>query len=174
MKSEKSFFDLIDKITLRYVNHVSNIASQICGEKGKKTLNVDHVIEALKRMNFTSHIKLLTSELDLSAIQKEESGIDLIVQNTQEMKDLINKRKKKNKKRKRSFDEEMELEQQKLFEQSKIDNMQILSNNYYSNILNPENNVRNIQNVNQTLLLDQIGNDLFNVSQNNNEEEDFD
>lgn len=162
------------------MNHISNVASLICAEKGKKTLNVDHVIEALKRMNFDPHIKKLTSELDLSAIEKEENANELVLQkSSQEMKDLINKQKRKVKRRKkhRDFDEDMVQEQLKLFEQSKIESMQEMNQNYYNNIFPGEAHLKgnslHLSN-NKKMRIDQIEMDLFaKESNNNHEEEDF-
>lgn len=165
---------------IRYVNHISNVASLICAEKGKKTLNVDHVIEALKRMNFESHIKKLTSELDLSAIEKEENASELVQQkSSQEMKDLINKQKRKVKKRKKNhdFDEDMVQEQLKLFEQSKLESLQEMNQSYYHNFLSIDNNLKSnalMTGNNKKMRLDQIEMDLFAKDQNNKqEEEDF-
>ncbi len=169
MKSEKSIYDLLDKITTKYVNHVSNIASEICTEKGKKTLNVDHVIQALKKMNFDNHIKKLTSELDLSALQNEDKKE--MIEDAQEMKDLINQQKKKSRKRKRQieFTEEMANEQMTLFAKAKMDNLQsLMSQN--SQELHTDNNGLKL-NGNKKMRIDEA--EIF-VSQNKNEEEDFD
>ncbi len=81
-------------------------------------MNVDHVIQALRTVGFETHIKKLTSELDL---ENEEKGKELI-EDDQEMKDLINQQKKINKKKKRpiEFTEEMVNEQMKLFASADI------------------------------------------------------
>ena len=71
VKADRNIYQLIDKISRRYVNYVSSLGSQICTKNGKKTLNIEHILEALKAMNFDNHIKLLTKEL----INLEKNGI---------------------------------------------------------------------------------------------------
>jgi hypothetical protein len=184
------------------VNHISTIASQVCTEKGKKTLNVDHVIQALKLMNFENHIKKLTSELDLTACQNEEKGKE-IIEDAQEMKDLINQQKKKNKKKKRpiEFTEEMANEQLNLFASANImmavgDSRNGTNGNHHNHHNHDNHNhddhhtasevehdfrSSDIQdsnskrvNGNKKMRLDQIENDLFAYTKNKNEEIDFD
>lgn len=154
------------------MNHVSNIASQICTEKGKKTLNVDHVIQALKTMNLDSHIKKLTSELDLSALQNEEKKE--MIEDAQEMKDLINQQKKKSRKRKRQieFTEEMANEQMTLFAKAKMDNLQnIILTQSQSQEFSAEPTNGMIVNGHKKMRIDEK--DIFS-SKNQNEEVDFD
>lgn len=185
-KCEKSIYDLLDKITTKYVNKISNIASQICTEKGKKTLNVEHVIEALRHMNFEDHIKKLSSELDLSSCSNEDK-VKEIFEDSQEMKDLINQQKKKAKKRKRNieFTEEMANEQLILFAKAKMDhdfkafNNQEIPNNFDgdNNRTNGDNNFNGSGHINtlsasEGNLMKKYGGDLF-ASENKNEE-DFD
>ena len=64
-------------------------------------------------LGFDSHIKKLTSELDL---ENDDKGKELI-EDAEEMKELINQQKKVSKKKKRAieFTEEMANEQMKLF-----------------------------------------------------------
>lgn len=112
-------------MTIRYVNHISEVASRICNERGKKTLNVDHILDALKQIGFDSHIKKLQSELDFN--QSHEAQ-ELGHGNTQEMKERINKKKKtKKKKEKFEISEEMIEEQKRLFEESRnmLDNDEV-------------------------------------------------
>ena len=166
---------------IRYVNQISTIASHICTEKGKKTLNVDHVIQALKTMNFENHIKKLTSELDLSACQNEEKSKE-IIEDAQEMKDLINQQKKKNKKKKKpvEFTEEMANEQLNLFAKANMmmtstvgDNTEVISvsSGGINNINFEDQSLR--VNGNKKMRLD-IEKDIFSSNLNNNEEVDFD
>ena len=155
------------------MNKISNIASQICTEKGKKTLNVEHVIEALRQMNFEDHIKKLSSELDLSACNNEDK-VKEIFEDAQEMKDLINQQKKKTKKRKRNieFTEEMANEQLILFAKAKMDHdFKVGGNNTNGN--NPDNTVNsNIHAMDTKIVLEKFGEDLF--TSDNKNEEDFD
>ncbi len=167
----------------------------MCTEKGKKTLNVDHVIQALKLMNFENHIKKLTLELDLTACQNEEKGKE-IIEDAQEMKDLINQQKKKNKKKKRpiEFTEEMANEQLNLFASANImmavgdsrNGSNGINGNHHtssevqSNITDKssdkflqDSNYKKV-NGNKKMRLDQIENDLFAFTKHKSEEIDFD
>jgi len=94
---------------------------------------VDHIIEALKQINFDSHIKNLQAELDLTALQNEDATTNnlskkestAVIEDSMGMKDLINK-KRKSKKEKKTFEftEDLLNEQMELFEKSKMENMQ--------------------------------------------------
>jgi hypothetical protein len=173
MKCEKQIYDLLDKMTTKYVNHLSLVASQICTDKGKKTLNLDHVIQALKTMNFESHIKKLSSELDLSALQNEEKGKELI-EDAQEMKDLINQQKKKNKKKKRTieFTEEMANEQLNLFAKANLMmNSSEINQEEAAHYINYDENSLKL-NGNKKMKLDLQEKNLFSVDKE--EEVDFD
>ena len=85
----------------------------------------------MKLINFDSHIKKLQAELDLNALQNEDSNnlskkeSTAIIDDSMGMKDLINK-KRKSKKEKKTFEftEDLLNEQMELFEKSKMENMQ--------------------------------------------------
>jgi hypothetical protein len=128
------------------------------------------VIQALKQMNFDSHIKLMTSEMDLAVLQNEEKSKE-IIEDAQEMKDLNNKHKKKNKKKKRQHElnEDMINEQMELFEKSKLENMNLM----YSQIESTVNKEYMLMNNNKKMKLDEIEQELFS-SCTKNEEIDFD
>ncbi len=51
----------------RYVDFLALKESDVITFKGKKTLNADRIIEALKLINFDSLINNLEEELDLNA-----------------------------------------------------------------------------------------------------------
>ena len=68
---------------------MSSLGSQIYSTKGKKTLNIEHILEARKAMNFNNHIKALMKEL-LELRMSEEKYED-----HSNMKKLINRNKKK-------------------------------------------------------------------------------
>jgi histone H3/H4 len=113
--------DLIDKLTIRYITYLSQISSDICNESGKKTLNINHILEALKKLGLESHIKLLQAELKLDVSQE---ALELGQNEVDEMKDRINQKKKKRKDKKKNdieFNEELKNEQMKLFEMSRIE-----------------------------------------------------
>lgn len=185
----------------RYVDYISTKATEVCTSYGKKTLNIDHILEALKLINFNSHIKKLQGELDFDKIinekddnlsNKKESQ-NLIYEDSIGMKDLINK-KRKNKKDKKAFQysEDMLNEQMELFEKSKMENMQNIlmkggcttlalneeEDNYTlnTNIKNCKEGNFNIKNgQNKKLNLDIIEKNLFaNEKKEYQEEVDFD
>jgi hypothetical protein len=172
IKSEKSLVDIIDKIStkyvtskFRYINHISNIASKICTDKGKKTLNVDHVIEALTQMDFNNHIKLLTSELDLS--QMKEDDVEGVLKSSTDMKELINKQKRPRKQKpKYEYNEDDINLQMELFEKSKMESLQQFMNSQSENYYEMEGGVKKRR-------IDQCEKDLFEKNKND-QELDFD
>ena len=102
VKGEKNIYPLIDKISLTYINYLSSLGFQICSNNGKKTLNIEHILEALKTMNFNKHIKLLTSELSIKEMEndeKEEKEMDVKYEDNMYVKQLINRKKKSNKRK---------------------------------------------------------------------------
>ena len=172
VKADRNIYQLIDKICIRYVNYVSSLGSQICTTKGKKTLNVEHILDALKAMNFNNHIKALTKEL----LELEKNGMteEGKYEDHTNVKQLINKNKKKTGKRKRQFEteeekEEMAREQMMLFEMARQEQMNSLMNHQKENTTNMVPNVVSSNNGNG------ISNeeDIFK-NENNNDEVDFD
>lgn len=161
VKADRSIYQLIDKISIRYVNYISSLGSQICTKNGKKTLNIEHILEALKVMNFDNHIKLLTKELinlEKSGIKEEEEkeGKESKYEDHTFVKQLINKNKKKTGKRKRQFEteeekEEIAREQKELFEMARKEQMsqELLkySQQNLSSIVNTQMNQNTINNV---------------------------
>ena len=131
VKGEKNIYPLIDKISLTYINYLSSLGFQICSKNGKKTLNIEHILEALKTMNFNKHIKLLTSELSIKEMenedQLEEKELEIKYEDHMNVKQLINRKKKTNK-RKRPYEtqedlEELAREQREMFEQARLEQM---------------------------------------------------
>jgi hypothetical protein len=152
---------------------------------GKKTLNIDHILEALNLINFNSHIKKLQGELDLNNMENEDNSVTkkesngLVVEDSIGMKDLINK-KRKNKKDKKVFEysEDMLNEQNQLFEKSKLENMQLMrgtsSTGNMNNISTTIDNAVLNEN-NKKLKLDIMEKNLFANNKKAYEEEvDFD
>lgn len=176
---------LIHKLIIRYVDFLALKATEVCTSNGKKTLNVDHIIEALKLINFDSHIKKLQAELDLNALQNEENNNLIKKDSTNNiegaigMKDLINK-KRKSKKDKKTFEftEDLLNEQMELFEKSKMENMQncLFEGISVNNIPNQTGRIiRNgeafLLNSNKKLKLDIIEQDLFAKERKSSQEE---
>ena len=131
VKGEKNIYPLIDKISLTYINYLSSLGFQICSKNGKKTLNIEHILEALKTMNFNKHIKLLTSELSIKEMENEdkaeEKELEIKYEDHMNVKKLLNK-KKKTSKRKRPYEtqedlEELAREQREMFEQARLEQM---------------------------------------------------
>lgn len=150
-------------------------------------MNVDHIIEALKQINFDSHIKKLQAELDLNALQNEDSNNLLkkessaIIDDSMGMKDLINK-KRKSKKEKKTFEftEDLLNEQMELFEKSKMENMQnyLYEGVSYNNIgattgrVISNGEALHLDN-NKKLKLDIIEQDLFAKKEKNSSQEEI-
>ena len=130
VKGEKNIYPLIDKISLTYINYLSSLGFQICSKNGKKTLNIEHILEALKTMNFNKHIKLLTNELSIKELENdeiEEKELENKYEDNMNVKQLINRKKKSNK-RKRAYEnqedlEELAREQREMFEQARLEQM---------------------------------------------------
>jgi hypothetical protein len=130
VKGEKNIYPLLDKISLTYINYLSSLGFQICSKNGKKTLNIEHILEALKTMNFNKHIKLLTNELSIKELENdeiEEKELEIKYEDNMNVKQLINRKKKSNK-RKRAYEnkedlEELAREQREMFEQARLEQM---------------------------------------------------
>ena len=128
VKGEKNIYPLIDKISLTYINYLSSLAFQICSNNGKKKLNIEHILEALKTMNFNKHIKLLTNKLSIKEKENDErEELEIKYEDNMNMKQLINRKKKSNK-RKRDYESKEDLEklareQREMFEQARLEQM---------------------------------------------------
>ena len=94
IKGEKNIYPLIDKISLTYINYLSSLAFQICSNNGKKTLNIEHILEALKTMDFNKYIKLLTNKLSIKEKENDErEELEIKYEDNMNMKQLINRKK---------------------------------------------------------------------------------
>ena len=147
VKGEKNIYPLIDKISLSYINYLSSLGFQICSKNGKKTLNIEHILEALKTMNFNKHIKLLTNKLSIKELENdeiEEKELEIKYEDNMNVKQLINRKKKSNK-RKRAYEnkedlEELAREQREMFEQARLEQMnQELNENIIQNQIKDNN-----------------------------------
>ena len=171
VKGEKNIYPLLDKISLTYINYLSSLGFQICSKNGKKTLNIEHILEALKTMNFNKHIKLLTSELSIKEMENDEKEeLEIKYEDNMNVKQLINRKKKSNK-RKRGYEskedlEELAREQREMFEQARLEQMNqelnenIIHNQIKDNNTDPDNNNDAPQNIDD--LLNNIENDEIN------------
>ena len=182
VRGDKNIVPMLDSISKYYVTYLSSLGSKICLESGKKTLNIEHIIEALKKMNFKNHIDLLVKDLPKGENDTEKlkilSNVSLNKNNEKEenndLKKLINKKKKRGSKKKNNFIDENEKEaikrmQDALYEEARQD----LSLHQQSQIFSSEIN----ENMNNFGNLSNIGNEVntelkdsnFSKSQNINE-----
>lgn len=116
----------MDKLTVKYINHISQISCDICNESGKKTLNINHIIAALRKSGFENHIKSLQADLNIDPNAETE---EFNTTNMEEMKEKLNQKKKKKKDKKKNdieFDEELRKEQMLLFEQSRLEAFKLM------------------------------------------------
>ena len=199
VRGDKNIVPMLDSISKYYVTYLSSLGSKICLESGKKTLNIEHIIEALKKMNFKNHIDLLVKDLPKGENDPEKlkilSNVRLNKNNEKEenndLKKLINKKKKRGSRKKNPFMDENEkeeikrmqaemyedamhdltLQQQNQFSSSEI---KLDENNYSGNNNSIGNNDISIglkdNNLNKEQNLDEYGKEIF---LNKNEENDI-
>ena len=199
VRGDRNIIPMLDSISRFYVAYLSSLGSKICLEAGKKTLNIEHVIEALRQMNFKNHIDLLVKDLPNGEKDPEKLKILTNVNLSQDdgniennnLKKLINKKKKRGSRKKNAFMDENEKEAIKkmqdamyeearndlsLQQQSQIFSSEIKLNENINNFANMNNNGNEINteikdnNFNKSQNLDEYGKNLFF---NKNEENDI-
>ena len=113
VRGDRNIIPMLDKISKLYVTHLSSLGCKICADSKKKTLNVEHIIEALKTMNFNDHIKLIVKanngETDFdkySMLEDEKKNVENKV-----LKQFINKKQKRKSRKKKCFENEDERDQ---------------------------------------------------------------
>ena len=164
-RGDKNIIPMLDSISRHYVTYVSNLGNKICLESGKKTLNIEHVIEALKQMKFKKHIDLLIKDNPNGTNESEK--IKQLTKNLNEeenkiennnIKKLINKKKKRGSRKKHVFEDENEKEtikrmQEQMYEEAMQDFSLKQQNSMpelqMSNTLNSLNNINNEFNIGQ-------------------------
>ena len=184
VKGEKAICPLIDKITIHYINYLSSLGSSICLKNGKKTLNIEHILEALNEMHFEKHIKSITNEPyfnENNNNKKNDSDDEKKNFDVMNVKQLINKKKKRSNKRKKFHLteedlEELAREQKEMFENARREQMnkiQILNNqiNVINNENNNLNNTNNINNINENIM--NSNNNYNNIINNEKKEENI-
>ena len=72
VRGDKNIIPMLDKISKLYVTHISSFGAKICTDSGKKTLNLEHILEALKQMQFNKHIERLVKDLKNSEIDSSK------------------------------------------------------------------------------------------------------
>ena len=200
VRGDKNIIPMLDSISKYYVTYLSSLGSKICLESGKKTLNIEHIIEALKKMNFKNHIDLLVKDLPKGENDPEKlkilSNVNLNKNNEKEenndLKKLINKKKKRGSRKKNPFIDENEKEEIKrmqaemyedamhdltMQQQNQLSSNEIKldeNNNYSGNNNSIGNNDISIglkdNNLNKDQNLDEYGKEIF---LNKNEENDI-
>ena len=109
VRGDKNIIPMLDKISRYYVTFISKVGAQICEDCQKKTLNLEHIFEALKRLNFKKHIELLVKELkNEEENDKDEEEDDEKKFENKNLKQMINKKKKRGGRKKKYYENEDE------------------------------------------------------------------
>lgn len=195
VRGDKNIIPMLDSISRYYVTYLSTLGSKICLQSGKKTLNIEHVIEALRKMSFKTHIDLLVKDLPKGEKDPEKLKLLTNVKLTEEnekdennnLKKLINKKKKRGSRKKKAFMDENEKElikkqQDQMYEEAlhHLSLQQQYSNDFklvensndFRNMNNNENEasseIRGNSNLNKPQNMDEYGKDiLFNKNEEN-------
>ena len=148
---------MLDKISRTYVTHISSLGAKICNDCGKKTLNLEHIFEALKVMKFDNHIELLVKDVkdfkngEIIDTSKYDNLEEEKKKENKNLKQLINKKKKRGGRKKKYFENEderaqMKLMQEKMFEDARNDMNKQQEENMMENYDNNEDNYFKEQN----------------------------
>ena len=150
IRGDKNIIPMLDKISRLYVYHLSFFGAKICTDCGKKTLNLEHIFEALKTMKFDEHIEKLVKDVkDINNGEIDTLKYDQLEEEkkkeNENLKQLINKKKKRGGRKKKYFESEeerakMKEEQEKMFEEARNDMNKKQENNIIGNIINNEKN----------------------------------
>ena len=160
-RGDKNIIPMLDSISRHYVTYVSNLGNKICLES--------HVIEALKQMKFKKHIDLLIKDNPNGTNESEK--IKQITKNLNEeenkiennnIKKLINKKKKRGSRKKHVFEDENEKETiKRMQEQMYEEAMQDFS-------LKQQNSMPELQMSNNLNSLNSINNEFSSSQKENN------
>ena len=164
VRGDKNIIPMLDRISRIYVTHISSLGAQICTKCGKKTLNLEHIFEALREMKFYKHIDLLgeglkfikSEDIDSSNYEQKEEEKN---RENKNLKQFINKKKKRGGRKKKYFENEderakMKEMQEQMFaearndmnKQQEIDMMENLGNMNNSNPNNYEDDEKDKEN----------------------------
>ena len=154
VRGDKNIIPMLDKISKTYVTYISSLGAKICNDCGKKTLNLEHILEALKVMKFHNHIELLVKDIKNGEIIDTSKYDNLEEEKKKEnknLKQLINKKKKRGGRKKKYFENEderaqMKLMQEKMFEDARNDMNKQQEENMMENYDNNEDNYFKEQN----------------------------
>ena len=184
IRGDKNIIPMLDSISRYYVTYISSLGSKICAESGKKTLNIEHVIAALKKIDFKNHIDLLVKDLPKGENDPEKLKLlSNVVLNEKDKKDeteennnlkkLINKKKKRGSRKKNPFIDENEKEyikkmQDAMYEKARQD-LSLQQQNQSSSEIKIEEKINDFGNLNSMGNENSLGSkDNNNFSQNQN------
>jgi histone H3/H4 len=148
VRGDKNIIPMLDKISRYYVTFISKVGAQICEDWKKKTLNLEHIFEALKRLNFHKHIELLAKESkNEDNNEKDEDEDDEKKFENKNLKQMINRKKKRGGRKKKYYENEDEKNdmieaENKIFEEARQEmlNEERLLNRDINNGNEDENN----------------------------------
>jgi hypothetical protein len=141
VRGDKNIIPMLDKISRYYVTFISKVGAQICEDWKKKTLNLEHIFEALKRLNFHKHIELLAKESkNEEDNDKDEEEDDEKKFENKNLKQMINRKKKRGGRKKKYYENEDEKNdmieaENKIFEEAR---QEMLNE---ERLMNKENNI---------------------------------
>ena len=141
IRGDKNIIPMLDKISRLFVYKVSSEGAEICTKWGKKTLNLEHIFEALKKLELGTHIDKLIKDVkdikngDIEPLENDQLEEEKIKEN-KNLKQLINKKKKRGGRKKKYFEnederEEMKAMQEKMFEEARNDMNKMQENNMF-------------------------------------------
>ena len=156
VRGDKNIIPMLDKISRQYVTYISSYGAKICTECGKKTLNLEHILEALKKMKFQKHIEKLVEHLKKNG-EIDTSKYDQLEEEkkneNKNLKQLINKKKKRGGRKTKCFEDEKERDEMKraqaeMFEEARNDMNRQQEQNQMENFGYAFNNGENEENEN--------------------------
>ena len=156
VRGDKNIIPMLDKISRYYVTFISKVGAQICENWKKKTLNLEHIFEALKQLKFHKHIELLCKEsYSGEGDDKDEEDNEKKFEN-KNLKVMINKKKKRGQRKKKLYENEEDKQnmidaENEIFEQARLEMMREESkalNNETGNHEEEEGNL-NVENENK-------------------------
>ena len=153
VRGDKNIIPMLDKISRYYVTFVSKAGAQICEDWKKKTLNLEHIFEALKQLKFHKHIELLAKESKTGDNDKDEDEDEEKNFENKNLKKMINKKKKRGGRKKKYYENEEERKdmieaENKIFEDARLEMMKEESQLLINQASN-EFNEGNEENVNE-------------------------
>ena len=147
VRGDKNIIPMLDKISRYYVTFVSKVGAQICEDWKKKTLNLEHIFEALKQLKFHKHIELLAKESKKGETDKDEDEDEEKNFENKNLKKMINKKKKRcGRNKKKYYENEEEKKdmieaENKIFEDARLEMMkeesQLLENQGHNEGIEP-------------------------------------